>query len=163
VLGRAAGRANQERTTGGGYLFLHTALDDHTRLAYTETLTDEKAATCAAFLRRAHACFTVHGIVVERVLTDNAWAYTKHTWRDVCAELGIQRRFTDGSPEPGGHRQTGKWSGFTAPCSTDGPTRSPTRQKPPANKPSPTGWTGWTTTDPTPESAAIHPPAAEPT
>jgi transposase InsO family protein len=94
VLGRAAGRVNQQRTTGGGYLFLHTALDDHTRLAYTETLTDEKAATCAAFLRRAHAWFSTQGIVIERVLTDNTWAYTKHTWRDTCRELGVQRRFT---------------------------------------------------------------------
>ncbi len=94
VLGRAAGRTNQERAKGGGYLFLHTALDDHTRLAYTETLTDEKAATCAAFLRRAHAWFTARGITIERVLTDNAWAYTKHTWRNVCTQLGIQRRFT---------------------------------------------------------------------
>ncbi len=94
VLGRAAGRANQERATGGGYLFLHTALDDHTRLAYTETLTDETALTCAGFLRRAHAWFTARGIIIERVLTDNAWAYTKNTWRDVCHELSIQRRFT---------------------------------------------------------------------
>lgn len=94
VLGRQAGRGNQQRSPGGGYLYLHTALDDHSRLAYTEPLPDEKAATCAGFLRRAAAWFAECGLPVERVLTDNAWAYTKHTWRATCHELGIARRFT---------------------------------------------------------------------
>jgi transposase len=48
ALGRAAGRANQDRRNGTGYAYLHTALDDHSRLAYTEDLPDEKAATCAS-------------------------------------------------------------------------------------------------------------------
>lgn len=87
ALGRAAGRANQDRRGGTGYAYLHTALDDHSRLAYTEHLPDEKAATCAGFLRRATAWFAAQGITVERVLTDNAWAYTKNTWRDTCREL----------------------------------------------------------------------------
>lgn len=51
ALGRAAGRTNQARA-GHGYLYLHTALDDHSRLAYTEHLADETAPTCAAFLVR---------------------------------------------------------------------------------------------------------------
>ena len=93
VLGRAAGRKNQART-GHGYLYLHTALDDHSRLAYTEDLPDEKAATCAGFLRRAAAWFAQQGVAVERVLTDNAWAYTKNTWRDTCHDLGISPRWT---------------------------------------------------------------------
>ncbi|MCF6429263.1 IS481 family transposase [Amycolatopsis tucumanensis] len=94
MLGRPASRAHQVRARGGTYLFLHTALDDHSRLAYTETLPDEKAVTCAGFLRRAHAWFAERGISIERVLTDNAMAYRKTTWQQVCAELGIQRRFT---------------------------------------------------------------------
>ncbi len=57
----------------------HTALDDHSRLAYTEDLPDEKADTCAGFLTRAVAWFAARGVTVERVLTDNAWAYTKNT------------------------------------------------------------------------------------
>ncbi|WP_031031296.1 IS481 family transposase [Streptomyces sp. NRRL WC-3725] len=89
--GRAEGRRNR---TGAGYAYLHTALDDHTRLAYTEDLPDETAATCAGFLRRATAWFATHGITIERVLTDNAWAYTKNTWRDTCHELGISPRWT---------------------------------------------------------------------
>ncbi|MBJ6642085.1 MULTISPECIES: IS481 family transposase [unclassified Streptomyces] len=94
VLGRAAGRANQDRRNGTGYAYLHTALDDHTRLAYTEDLPDEKAATCAGFLTRAAAWFAAHGITIERVLTDNAWAYTKNTWRQTCHDLGISPRWT---------------------------------------------------------------------
>jgi transposase InsO family protein len=93
ALGRAAGRKNQART-GRGYLYLHTALDDHSRLAYTEDLPDEKAATCAAFLRRATAWFQARSVTIERVLTDNAWAYTKNTWRDTCRDLGISPRWT---------------------------------------------------------------------
>ena len=93
TLGRAAGRKNQRRE-GTGYLYLHTALDDHSRLAYTETLTDETAATSAAFLVRATAWFASHGITIRRVLTDNAWAYTKTTWRTTCAQLDISPRWT---------------------------------------------------------------------
>ncbi|MEV0370386.1 IS481 family transposase, partial [Streptomyces sp. NPDC050636] len=67
VLGRAAGRKNRN---GAGTAYLHTALDDHSRLAYTEDLSDETAATCAGFLTRATAWFAARGITVERVLTD---------------------------------------------------------------------------------------------
>jgi transposase InsO family protein len=94
ALGRADAQPHRTRTPGQGYLFLHTALDDHSRLAYTETLTDEKAATCAQFLRRAHAWFTNHNVHIQRVLTDNAWSYRKNTWRQTCQELNIHRRFT---------------------------------------------------------------------
>ncbi|MEU2791071.1 IS481 family transposase [Streptomyces sp. NPDC007100] len=91
ALGRAAGRKN---CAGAGLAYLHTALDDHTRLAYTEDLPDEKADTCAGFLTRATAWFAARGITVERVLTDNAWAYTKNTWRRTCRELNVQPRWT---------------------------------------------------------------------
>ncbi|WP_425264653.1 IS481 family transposase [Streptomyces curacoi] len=91
TLGRAAGRKNR---TGVGHAYLHTALDDHSRLAYTEDLPDEKAITCAAFLTRATAWFTAQGITIERVLTDNAWAYTKNTWRQTCHDLNISPRWT---------------------------------------------------------------------
>ncbi|SEB30990.1 Integrase core domain-containing protein [Streptomyces melanosporofaciens] len=94
VLGRAAGRANQDRRNGTGYAYPHTALDDHSRLAYTENLSDEKAATCAAFLRRATDWFAARGVTVARLLTDNAWACTKNTWRDTCRDLGIRPRWT---------------------------------------------------------------------
>ncbi|WP_281288296.1 IS481 family transposase [Haloactinospora alba] len=91
ALGRAAARPNK---ASAGTAFLHTALDDRSRLAYSEILADEKAATCAGFLRRAAAWFHGHGVRVQRVLTDNAWAYSKTTWRQICSELGISPRWT---------------------------------------------------------------------
>jgi len=53
------------------YQFLHTAIDDHSRLAYTEILTDERKETASAFWIRANDYFASVGITVERVLTDN--------------------------------------------------------------------------------------------
>ncbi len=64
--GRAAGSPNKDRRNGAGWAYLHPALDDHTRLAYTEDLPDETAASCAAFLTRATAWFASLGITVER-------------------------------------------------------------------------------------------------
>jgi transposase InsO family protein len=56
---------------------VHAVIDDHSRLAYAKVLDDAKAATSAAFLKRALAFYTTHGITVWRVMTDNAWAYTR--------------------------------------------------------------------------------------
>ncbi|MFE2359363.1 IS481 family transposase, partial [Streptomyces parvulus] len=93
VLGRQAGRVTR---SNAGFDYIHSAVDDHTRLAYSEIHDDEKAATCAAFLRRAAAFFTAHGIDrVERVLTDNAWPYRKSfAWRDALSDLGASGRLT---------------------------------------------------------------------
>src|SRR6185437_12053599 len=62
------------------------------RLAYSEILPDEKDATCAGFLTRAAAYFATHGIPrIERIMTDNAWAYRK-SLRKVVAELGARQK-----------------------------------------------------------------------
>ncbi|MGW2689447.1 integrase core domain-containing protein, partial [Streptomyces sp. NPDC001414] len=76
--------------------YVHSAVDDHTRLAYSEIHNDEKAATCAAFLLRAAAFFADVGIGrVERVLTDNAWPYRKSfAWQQALADLGASRKLT---------------------------------------------------------------------
>jgi transposase InsO family protein len=78
-----------------GYDYVHAAVDDHSRLAYAEVLDDERGATCAGFLRRAGAFFAAHRISVQRVLTDNAFAY-RHSrqFQTVVAELGAIQRFT---------------------------------------------------------------------
>jgi transposase InsO family protein len=76
-----------------GYDYVHSLVDDYSRLAYSEILPDEKGPTCAAFLTRAAAYFARHGITrIERVMTDNAWAY-KWSLRDVCADLGTHQIF----------------------------------------------------------------------
>jgi transposase InsO family protein len=79
-----------------GFDYIHSAVDDHTRLAYSEIHPHEKAATCAAFLRRAAAFFASCGIpAIQRVLTDNAWAYRKATaWRQALADLGAAGKRT---------------------------------------------------------------------
>ena len=66
----------------------------YSRLAYSEPLDDETAATALAFWARARAFFAGHGITVERVLTDNGAAYISHAWRDEHAALGIKHSRT---------------------------------------------------------------------
>ncbi|BCJ42979.1 IS481 family transposase [Actinoplanes ianthinogenes] len=93
------GRLNRTATPGHhtdkrgnarlGYCFLHTALDDHSRLAYTEILTDETKETAAGFWRRAHAWFAGHNITTTRVQTDNGSCYVSRLWQQTCTELGV--------------------------------------------------------------------------
>ena len=83
------------RSPRAGWQYLHVAIDDHSRLAYCELLRCERKDECAAFLRRAVAWYREQGIVVERVLTDNAKAYHSHLWRDTCSpSSSIGRRYT---------------------------------------------------------------------
>ena len=73
-----------------GFCFVHNAIDAYTRLAYSEALDDETAATALAFWARARAFFAAHGITVERVLTDNGPCYVSRAWRDEHHRLGIK-------------------------------------------------------------------------
>lgn len=72
-----------------GTAFVHTVIDDHSRMAYAEICTDEKAATAIGVLQRAVAWFAERGVTVERVISDNGSAYKSYAWRDACAELHI--------------------------------------------------------------------------
>lgn len=91
TLGRQAGRKTR---SGAGYSYLHNAVDDHSRLAYSEILADEKKETAVGFWTRAHSFFAQAGITVERVLTDNGSCYKSHLWRNSLAELGISHKRT---------------------------------------------------------------------
>jgi len=94
LRGRPATNASKAKRPAG-YDYVHTGIDDHTRLAYSEVLPDERDATCAGFLHRALAWFAGHGIQVRRVLTDNAMVYRRGTdWGWVCAAWQVKRRFT---------------------------------------------------------------------
>ena len=73
---------------GAGYRYLHTAIDDRTRLVYSEILDDEQALTAARFWGRAAAWFATHGVAVERVLTDNGCCYRSGHWHRACAATG---------------------------------------------------------------------------
>ena len=93
---RAHGRGphTHSRGKGVGYDYVHAAVDDHSRLAYAEILPDEKGATTAAFLTRAAAWFTAHGVTIKAILTDNAFNY-RHSRdvADVLADRRITHRF----------------------------------------------------------------------
>jgi transposase InsO family protein len=77
-----------------GWEFVHCAVDDATRLAYCESHPDERQETACGFLRRAVGWFSLQGIRIERVLTDNGSAYRSHHWRRRCRRLGISPRRT---------------------------------------------------------------------
>jgi transposase InsO family protein len=83
----------RDRIKGPGFDYVHSLVDDHSRFAYSEILPDEKGPTCAAFLERAIGYFAAHGITrIERLMTDNAWAY-RYSLREVCAAHGIVQKF----------------------------------------------------------------------
>jgi transposase InsO family protein len=91
--GRAATRPGKERRGRVGYAYLHTAIDDYSRVAYTEVLADEKGATAAAFWRRAETWFRARGIVVERVLSDNGFCYRGRLFNQALAEHRIIHKY----------------------------------------------------------------------
>jgi transposase InsO family protein len=73
-----------------GWEFVHVCVDDATRLAYVEVLSDERAHTAAGFLRRASEWFRSMGITVERVMSDNGSCYRSHLHAQACRELGVK-------------------------------------------------------------------------
>ncbi len=103
-LGRVQGKRNRNTTAGAarnkyhhpviGTAFVHTVIDDHSRVAYAEIHDDETAATATGVLRRAVAWFAARGVTTRRVLSDNGSCYRSHAWRDTCAELGITAKKT---------------------------------------------------------------------
>jgi transposase InsO family protein len=104
-LGRAAGGRNRQadRSSGQhsryrnaltGHGFIHAAVDDHSRLAYGEIHPNETPETAAAFLQRAQAWFADHGVVLQRVLTDNGSCYRSRVWAAACQQLGITHKRT---------------------------------------------------------------------
>jgi transposase InsO family protein len=98
-LGRQQGERNRAATTGKprnkhrgpliGTAFVHTVIDDHSRVAYAEIHDDETAITATSVLRRAVAWFAARGITTRRVLSDNGSAYKSRLWTATCTDLGI--------------------------------------------------------------------------
>jgi transposase InsO family protein len=68
----------RRRSRRVGWEFCHSIVDDCSRLAYSELHDDERADTVTAFTERALDFFLGHGVVAERLMTDNAFAYTKN-------------------------------------------------------------------------------------
>ena len=93
--GRAANPAQSHKKVKIGYDYVHSMVDDHSRLAYSEILPDEKGPTCAGFITRAAAFFAGHGITsIERVITDNHFSYRRSTHVKAAVEaVGAKHKF----------------------------------------------------------------------
>ena len=101
---RAHGRESVSAERGKrtrGMSYVHSAIDAHTRLAFSQVLDDERGPTCARFWSEAAAFFADHGIAPEAVLTDNAKNYGG---RDFTAALGAieHRRIRPHRPQTNG-------------------------------------------------------------
>lgn len=104
---RRAGSARDRAARAGaspsrGYMYLHHAVDDHSRLAYSEILGDERKETAAAFWKRAKKFFAAHGITVKAVLTDNGACYRSRLWAKTLGKRIKHRRTRPYRPQTNG-------------------------------------------------------------
>ncbi len=77
-----------------GTCYLHTVIDDHSRVAYVEAHHDETKETATQVLTNAVAWFAERGVSVHRVLSDNGSCYRSNLWRETCADLGVTPKRT---------------------------------------------------------------------
>jgi transposase InsO family protein len=92
TLGAESGRKNRKKYVPVGYAFLHSTIDDHSRVVYSEILTDEKQETAAGFWARAKAYYESLGITVKRVLSDNGSCYRSKLFNAALGE--VTHKFT---------------------------------------------------------------------
>ena len=152
--GHALTADRTRRSRGAGWDYVHSIVDDCSRLAYSEIHPDERAATVTAFTRRALDWLLEQGIVAERLMTDNA-SPTSTTAR--CASCSGGGRSATSAPGPTRPGPTARSSASTRPSSTSGPPRSNTPQAKPGERRCLTGSTTTTSAAPTPRSATGHP------
>jgi transposase InsO family protein len=88
---RITGSRTGQASRGAGWEALHVAIDDATRLAYSEVLPDEKKETAIAFLSRSLAFFKANGITPERIMTDNGSAYRSAAFRKALGSVGLRQ------------------------------------------------------------------------
>ena len=88
------GQAPARKRASVGYRFIHTAIDDRTRIAYSEILPNEQGATAAEFWRRAHAWFAARNITIERCLTDNGACYRSSSWQEALEDTNVHHKRT---------------------------------------------------------------------
>lgn len=139
-----------------GHAFVHTVIDDHSRVAYAEVHDNETATTATGVLRRAVAWFTTRGVSIRRVLSDNGSPYISHLWRDVCAELGITHTRT----RPRRPQTNGKVERLHRTMADEWATRAATPPRASDARLCHDGCTSTTTTDPTPPAGTNHPSPA---
>ena len=94
---RAGHRVTSDKTQrcrGAGWEFVHVAIDDNSRLAFSQILPDERGHSAVAFLDAAVGYYRSLGVRISRLLTDNGSCYRSRLFRDACRRLGIRHRFT---------------------------------------------------------------------
>jgi transposase InsO family protein len=92
--GRSMGSTGAQRRLKIGFDYVHSAVDDHSRLAYSELLADEKGPTCAGFIARALSFFAAHGVTVHEVMTDNHMSYKRsNDVRQVLSNASVRHVF----------------------------------------------------------------------
>jgi transposase InsO family protein len=90
---RVTGDRSKRAKGLAGWHYLFVAIDDATRLAFARIYPDETAASAIAFLNACDRFYALHGIRIERVLTDTGTCF-KRRWHDACTELSIRVRKT---------------------------------------------------------------------
>ena len=150
ITGRRSGMINRHR--GIGWEYLHVAVDDASRLAYTEILPDERKASAIAFLERTLAWFARHGVTVERVMTDNGNAYRSHDFRNACAALACATC----APSPTRRAPTARPSASSRPSCANAPMPAPSGRPRSAPPRCPAGCTSTTSIGRIPPSPDNH-------
>jgi transposase InsO family protein len=136
-----------------GTCFLHTVIDDHSRVAYVEARDDETKETASEVLRNAVAWFAERGVTTRRVLTENGGCYRSFLWRDTCAQLSIAHKRT----RPYRPQTNGKIERFHRTLVEGWAFKKSTAPSQPDSPPCQHGSTSTTTTGPTRPSGSAHP------
>lgn len=92
--GHRVTKDRRQDSPGAGWEFVHVAVDDRSRIAFSQIYPDERFSSAVAHFQAAVAYYRSLGVVVRRVLTDNGNGYRSKAFAAACAELGIRHRFT---------------------------------------------------------------------
>jgi hypothetical protein len=146
-------RSSAEKRIRLGYEWVHSLVDDHSRYAYSELHRDEKAATVTSFVERGLNHFAEQGIDAKRLMSDNAWTYTRNkTLAQLLTRRGVQHILIPIA----GPKSTARSSATSKHSSANGDSARSTAPANTAPRPCHTGCTTTTSADHTARSAANH-------
>jgi transposase InsO family protein len=129
-------RTGQSNKRGTGWEYLHIAIDDASRLAFTAMLPDERQESAVAFLDAALAWFKAHGVVAQRVMTDNGSAYRSKRFAEALARHAVtHKRSRPYTPKTNGKAERVGAMPQPRPASASGPMPRPSKPQPPGPPP----------------------------
>jgi len=141
-----------QRARDVGWDFVFVAVDDNSRVAFTQVYPDETGRSAAAFLRAAGAYFETLGVPIQRVLTDNGKAFYSAAF---AHRLAWSKASLKGSPAHIDRRPMARPSASSSPRCANGPTAAPTPTRRNATKHCPSGLTSTTGTASTTASSSM--------